>query len=343
MSLRSAAAGAFAAVAVLATAACSGGSTAAEAESSATATASSSASAEAAAFPRTITHESGETTLEAEPERIVSTSITLTGTLLAIDAPVVGTAATTVTEGMTDDNGFFAQWADVAVAQGVEPLYTLNDDGPDLEAIIAAEPDLIVASTTGYEAAAEFYDELSAIAPTIVVNYSDKTWQDLALEMGTWTGNEAEAEAVVAEFDAAVEEAAAAITIPEGAVAQGIVFNNLEYDSAVAKIGGTHVTLLESLGFEVVDADEALDTYEGARDDFMFVSPENLPEAFTGDIIFLINGTDTQKEALLSTELLANVPAVETGDVYPLGATSFRIDYYSSLMIVEDVVEAFGA
>ena len=45
-------------------------------------------------WPRTITHEMGETVLEAKPERIVSTSLSVTGTLLAIDAPVVATAAT---------------------------------------------------------------------------------------------------------------------------------------------------------------------------------------------------------------------------------------------------------
>ncbi|WP_228393394.1 hypothetical protein [Ornithinicoccus hortensis] len=73
-------------------------------------------------WPRTIEHESGTTEIPEEPTVVVSTSITLTGTLLAIDAPVSASAATG-TGPLTDDQGFFAQWADVADERGVEVLY----------------------------------------------------------------------------------------------------------------------------------------------------------------------------------------------------------------------------
>ena len=328
---------ALATAAALALAGCS--STAAE---STTASESSfvAPAAQEAAFPRTVTHELGDTEIPAAPERIVSTSITITGALLAIDAPLAASAATTPVEGLTDENGFFSQWADVAVERGVEVLYPNLEI--DIEAIIAADPDLIILSMTGAEAAGDYYDELAAIAPTIAVNYSNKTWQEVTVLAGEWTGLEAQAETVVSGFDATVADAAASLALPEGST-QAIVYNNLEWDSAVGKPGGPHATLLSALGFDIVGADDALDTAEQARDDFAFIAPENLNQAFTGDTILLVNGSDTEKDALLGAELLANVPAVVNEQVYPLGPTSFRIDYYSALEIVDTIVGYFGS
>lgn len=40
--------------------------------------------------------------------------------------------------------------------------------------------------------------------------------------------------------------------------------------------------------------------------------------------------------------VLANLPSVQAGQVYGLGANSFRIDYYSSLEIIEDLTVKFG-
>ena len=45
------------------------------------------------------------------PQRIVSTSVTITGTLLAIDAPVVASGATSPNPLVADKQGFFTQWS----------------------------------------------------------------------------------------------------------------------------------------------------------------------------------------------------------------------------------------
>lgn len=73
-------------------------------------------------WPRTVETADGPVTLDAQPERIVSTSVTLTGTLLALDAPLYGTAAQPPST-VTDDDGLFTQWADVAAERDVEILY----------------------------------------------------------------------------------------------------------------------------------------------------------------------------------------------------------------------------
>ncbi len=79
------------------------------------------------------------------PRRIVSTSPSITGILLAIDAPVVASAATTPSS-ITDAKGFFSQWAAEADHRGVAVLYP--NVAFDIEAVVGAKPDLVVVSAT---------------------------------------------------------------------------------------------------------------------------------------------------------------------------------------------------
>ncbi|MFF2372238.1 Fe2+-enterobactin ABC transporter substrate-binding protein [Agromyces sp. NPDC058110] len=289
-------------------------------------------------WPRTIEHEGGTTEITAKPERIVSTSVTLTGTLLAIDAPVVATAATSVSD-ITDENGFFSQWADVAVDRGVEVLYPNLEF--DEEAVIAAAPDLIVVSSLGADSALAEVDALSEIAPTIVLDYGADTWQDLAGVLGEATGHEQEAVDVVADFDAHVAEVADAITVPEG-TANIVSWNGTENPTGFAKPDGAHATLLEALGFTVEGAPDEFDTSEKPRADFAFIAIENTTESLSGETVFLISADQSTADDLLGTPVLANAPAVASGSVYPLGLTSFRIDYYSATDIVELVESDFA-
>ncbi len=51
--------------------------------------------------------DNGTITLKSAPKRIVSTSVTLTGSLLAIDAPVIASGAGVPNSRFTDSQGFF--------------------------------------------------------------------------------------------------------------------------------------------------------------------------------------------------------------------------------------------
>ncbi|HEY0216087.1 MAG TPA: Fe2+-enterobactin ABC transporter substrate-binding protein [Cellulomonas sp.] len=322
---------AVATLVALTAAACSGSSDASTDDSSST---TAAAASEEGAWPRTVSHELGDTEIDAEPVRIVSTSLTLAGILLSIDAPIVSAAGSTPAAS-NQDTGFFDWWADVAVDRGVEVLNQNLEF--DEEAVIAADPDLIVISTTGADATADQYDALSAIAPTVAIDYSAATWQEIALQLGEYTGHEEDAQATVDTFDARVAEVAAAITVPEGTT-NAVVFNGDGNDTAFAKPQGSHGTLLTSLGFDVVGADDALDTSDQARTDFAFVSLENTVTALTGDTVLIINGGEDKVAALQAEPVLANAPAVRSGQVYSLGEDSFRIDYFSATEIL-DIVE----
>ncbi|WP_312178343.1 Fe2+-enterobactin ABC transporter substrate-binding protein [Arthrobacter sp.] len=300
-------------------------------------TESAGASAE---WPRTITHEAGETVIEAQPENIASTSLSVTGTLLSIDAPVTATSVSPARSGTADENGFFSQWADVAVERGVEPLYTIGEF--DLEAVIAQDPDLIVVSTSGADSVLDQYDALSEIAPTIVVNYGDQTWQDLAEELGEATGLEEKASSVVEEFDASVAETADTLAVPAGTTASIVSFNPGEV-SPVGKTTGPHSQLISALGYTIAEPDAQYDTSAQKREDFAFTSYEGLSASVTGDYTFLISSTEETVEAFTSDPTLANLPSVQAGQVYSMGPESFRLDYYSASDIIDWFNTSFAA
>ncbi|MBD6356234.1 Fe2+-enterobactin ABC transporter substrate-binding protein, partial [Salmonella enterica subsp. enterica serovar Typhimurium] len=106
--------------------------------------------AQDAGWPRQIQDSRGVHTLDHKPARIVSTSVTLTGSLLAIDAPVVASGATTPNNRFADDQGFMRQWSDVAKARHVARLYIGE---PNAETVAAQMPDLILISATGGDSA----------------------------------------------------------------------------------------------------------------------------------------------------------------------------------------------
>jgi iron complex transport system substrate-binding protein len=294
-------------------------------------------SAQSEGWPRTIKHEKGELELDSQPKNIASTSTTATGALLAIDAPVKSSAATSVSP-ITDKQGFFSQWSDEAKEKDLDVLY------PNLEftmdALYAQDPDLVVISSSGQDSVLDHYDEISEEFPTIVVDYSNQTWEDLATELGEATGHEDGAKEAISDFDDYVAEAAEKINAPEG-TSSIVSYNGSSGQQSIGKLSGPHAKLLEALGIKVVEGPEKLDTSTQSRDDFTFVTYENLTKAVKGDNVFLLMGEDKQVETFKQDKTLANLDAVKNDHVYPLGINSFRIDYYSGKEIVDQIVKSF--
>ncbi|ATN36628.1 Fe2+-enterobactin ABC transporter substrate-binding protein (plasmid) [Rhizobium sp. ACO-34A] len=297
------------------------------------------ARAEDGTWPRTVKHAAGELTIEKKPLRIVSTTPSLTGILLAIEAPVIATAATTPSI-LTDDKGFFSQWAEVADERGVKTLYSnLNFD---IEAVIGAEPDLLIASATGADSVLQHYAELTAQGvPTLVVDYSNQSWQEIAIELGKALGLEKEAAASIARFDAYAAEAAKTIKPPAGPVS--IVAYDIGSTYSVGRPESPQGQLLQALGLKVAGLPEELRPQITRRSDFEFISRENLPAAVQTESVFLLRGTEKDVAAFLADPVLANRAAVKNRQVYPLGPSSFRIDYYSGRQMIDAVAQALKA
>lgn len=309
--------------------------------------ASASESAEAGAignevagtgFPRTVTHELGETEVLTAPLRIVSTSPSITGSLLAIGAPLVASAAATVTP-LTDDQGFFTQWSEAAADRNVEVAY--GDLTLDIDAIDAYEPDLIIGSANGGDATADAYEQLSEIAPTVMLDYGSITWQELTTELGEITGLEAESTERIAEYDDWITAQAAKIALPKQPTT-ALVYMGPEGSWAFTP-ESPQGELLSSLGFTYQAVDEKFRSEGQAGRGVDILTSENAPAGLAkAQTIFTVamSGGDPVAD-FTGDPLLANQPAVANDQVFTMGTQSFRLDYYSAKQTVDLLVDTF--
>lgn len=296
-----------------------------------------SAAADTGVWPRTIKHEAGETTIKEKPKRIAVTAISLTGILLAMKAPVFASAATKV-QALTDDRGFFTQWAGVAKERGVEVLYPNLE--LDLEAVEAAKPDLIIGSVLGGDSTKDSYSQLSEIAPTVLLDYGKKSWEELAKVIGEVTGLENEAQKVVKDFDDYAAAAAKKIKVPDGKA--GVITYNGPEGIAIFTKESPVVRVFGELGFALAEPPKELSSKH--RSDAAFFTPENMAAAL-GEVknLFIVPvGATKALEGVKSDALLANQPAVAAGNVHQLPVSAFRIDYYSGKILIDELVKMFG-
>jgi iron complex transport system substrate-binding protein len=183
------------------------------------------ATAEPSAFPATIEHKFGETTVTVAPARIVVAGLREQDSLLALGIVPVGT-----TEWYGNHPGAIFPWAEAALGNAPKPEVLGFTDGIEFERIAALRPDLILAVYSGLTK--KDYTTLSKIAPTIAqppgqVDWGS-SWQDEILTVGRAVGKPEEAKRLHDEAEAKL--AAAAEAHPEfkgqtGAVAtpyQGI-------------------------------------------------------------------------------------------------------------------------
>ncbi|MDN5639844.1 MAG: Fe2+-enterobactin ABC transporter substrate-binding protein [Actinomycetia bacterium] len=308
---------------------------------------SASASGSSGDWPRTVEDDNGdEVTIDSQPKRIVSTSVTLTGSLLAADAPVKATGITQTNTPVSDDKGFFTQWGDVAEQRGVKPLSGITTKP---EEVAAENPDLIIVSKTGQDSAMEQLDQLKEIgAPVFVVDYADKDWQDVTEKLGEVTGHEQQAEDVVKKYEDKLAEVKDAIELPEQPTTA--LNYNPSRDGSGSKANiwtdkSAQGRMLEELGFElttVPDDAKSTSSQMGQRDDIVPVGSENLSKAITGKTAVIFNADDKKVQAFEKDQLVADTDAVKENRVYAMGLDSFRLDYYSAGNVLDVIKKEFG-
>lgn len=172
---------------------------------------------DAAAFPVTIAHKYGDTTIAAQPTRIVTVGLTEQDVLLALGITPVGT-----TEWFGGHPGAIWPWAQDKLG-GPAPEVVGDASAVNMEQIAALKPDLILALYAGVTQ--EQYELLTQIAPTIAqpaayVDYGIP-WQELTRTVGLAVGKGAEADALVADVEARFAEVRA--QHPEFAGASAVV------------------------------------------------------------------------------------------------------------------------
>lgn len=222
------------------------------------------------AFPVTIDHAFGSTTIEEAPERVVTLGWSAQDIVYALGVEPVGMPSYTYGG---DEDGVLPWNAELYDPATTTLLDTT--DGPPLEAIAALRPDVILAPYDGFDQ--PVYDQLTAIAPTVAYPGEPWTtpWREQTRIVGEALGMPEEAEALVADVEATLEQTAA--DRPE---LDGLTFAYTSFGAETLYVylpADPRVELVESLGMVPAPSVEEL----AAANEGQFyaeVSPERATE-----------------------------------------------------------------
>jgi len=272
------------------------------------------ASSTGGAFPVTIEHAYGETTIDTQPERIATVAWANHEVPLALGVVPVGMSK--ATWGDDDGDGVLPWVEDQLDELGAEtPVLFDETDGIDFEAVADTEPDVILAAYSGLTQ--EEYDTLSKIAP--VVAYPDVAWgtsyEDMIRLNSAAIGLAPEGDQLIEDLNAEVQTALAAH--PELADSN-VLFSYID-PADFSQIGfytalDTRPGFLNSLGLPepTIVADES-----GGTDLFyVTVSSEDADRFADVDVFVTYGDADGAIVSQLQADpLLAQIPAIANGNI----------------------------
>jgi iron complex transport system substrate-binding protein len=277
------------------------------------------------AFPVTIEHIYGETTITEKPERVATVAWANHEVPLALGIVPVGFSK--ASWGDDDDNGILP-WVEEKLDElgGEEPVLFDEADGIDYEAVADTNPDVILASYSGLTQ--EEYDTLSKIAP--VVAYPEVAWGtpvDEMIEMNSKAlGLEEEGQALIEDLHADAEAALEANSVLKDKKVMFAFFDPTDlsqigyYTAVDTRPGYLHDDLglpLPSLVEENADSTEF----------YLSVSAEDASKLDDVDVIATY-GDDSLIATLQADPLLSKIPAVAEGriailpDATPIAASA---------------------
>ncbi|WP_456785799.1 iron-siderophore ABC transporter substrate-binding protein [Cellulomonas sp. P5_C5] len=265
-------------------------------------------------FPLSIDSTLGTAQIEAKPERVVT---------LGWGAADIAFSLGTVPVGIEEDT-----WG--GDADGYQPWFreAVEDEGAelpetiamypelDVDAIIALEPDLVLAPQSGLEQ--DVFDQLSAFVP--VVAYPGEPWQT-SLEDQVTIAAEAlgvpeKADALLAERQAAIETAAADNPELSGLTFAYVYGGDQPGALSVYLAGDSRVELLTGLGLSLAPSVSTLSASPGT-----FVSTlglENADQLNDAELLFTWFNSADEQAATEAQPLWAQIPAFASGAYVPM-------------------------
>ncbi|MGO3325387.1 ABC transporter substrate-binding protein [Gordonia sp. (in: high G+C Gram-positive bacteria)] len=301
---------------------------------------SSSDSADSGGSERVVPTINGDVTIPAEPERVVVLNYALAGYLYDLDVPVVA-----VTTESTDEKGAFAkQWADHAEEEGTV-LLPWSADGFDMEAILEQDPDLIVAGGIGFpfKHATTAYDELTKIAPTVIVGDDLTEWQSQYEFIADKVfGKPKVFHDAVATYDARIDEVKNNIAVPDGdsvflsMLPDGRAYVLIEdrgLPKEFAKVGFRPAPLFATGRYEPYTTDG--DSFE--------LSTEQIGQILTQPTLFAagFNADVTSIAQMRKQPIWAALPAFQKNQAYDLPYWTQRSDFNESMETLDIIEDTF--
>lgn len=233
-----------------------------------------------AAATRTVEHARGATAVPENPQRVVALEPLELDTAVAVGIVPVGAAIASNISGAP-------AYLNV---DGVEAVGSVPE--PELEAIAALEPDLILGTESRHSA---LYTQLSAIAPTVFIATQADPWRDNALLIGEALGREND----VAELLSSVDTRCDALSAEYGVDGETAQLIRPRDETTLSLYGPVSFagSLLECAGFTLPEQDWA----DGLQAD---LSPENVLSG-RADHVF-ITAVDTAETSAVPEVIARN-------------------------------------
>lgn len=278
-----------------------------------------SATGDPAAFPTTIDHAFGSTTIEDQPSRVAAISWANQDSAIALG--VVPVAMPFASYG-GDADGYLPWTLAGLEALGAErPALFSDTDGIPFEDLAGLTPEVILGTYSGITQ--EDYDQLTKIAPTVA--YPELAWgadwKDQLTYTGQALGKVAEADALRADIEKQLADVVAGA--PE---IQGKTFAYLSFSSADPSsvfyytVEDSRVEFVESLGLE--SSPKIVELSEGNTEFFGTLSAEVVDE-IDADIVFAYVDSAEHLEAVKADPLLGAIPAIKNDAVVMLDDPTF--------------------
>ena len=273
-----------------------------------------------------ITHELGETTVNKNPKRIVVFDY---GVLDSLDKLGVEGIVGVVQSGLPDHLSKF-------VSEDYSSVGSLKE--PDMEKIFELTPDLIIIS--GRQA--DYYEELSEIAPTIHLGVKNENYLESFTEnmniLGEIFGEEKAVEKELATITKAIEELN--IKVTEKGVNGLIALAN---DGAFSVYGEESRFGIIHNSFGVTPVDDTIEaSTHGQKASFEYIVEKNPQYLFVVDRAAVTGGTTSAKE-LFENELMAKTDAYQNGNIVYLNPSVWYTatgGFTSTMMMVEEIDNA---
>ena len=329
MNFRLTAVAAAVAFAATSLSACSTGSTAAEDDT----TASSLSKAEAGAFPVTIEHAYGETTIEKEPKRVVALGWSDPDVVLSLGVVPVG--ASNNSWGGTKEGS--TVWFEDALAEieGAEPPTRIDDTSSGIAGAVGdiakLQPDLVLATNSGMTKAE--YEKLSKLGVPVVA-YPGKAWmtpwRDSLDIIGKALGRNEAADEVEADVEQTLAQAEKDYP---GLVGKSHFVSWIDPTdtSSVGVYGDSRATVLTEVGMTQPDWVESVTKGEA----YGTVSAERAA-TLESDLVLLTAESQAEADKITGDKLISKIPAVAAGNVWwdlPDHSTAYALDVATPLSL----------
>lgn len=266
----------------------------------------------------------GEVEIPANPERIVDLS-GASDILSILGYQVVGTA---------NSDGYdytrFPSYLENELEGATILGYSMQDQ-MDIERIFSLNPDLIIISTVQEK----MYDQLSQVAPTVMIEMAQVDWKVDFIHVATVMGNEEEATEWVTNYDAKAEEVGKRITEAYGEETSYLSFLASGGSIFIFDGAGVGSILYQDMGLK-----KPVGMPEQENISLPVVSYEGLA-SIEADVIFAI-GVDEDLALLNSSSIFNGMDGVKEGKVIELPASPYFNIGYSPIgrMVFLDEVEA---